>query len=288
VASAPPLLVNGRLRSYSSVVSFLAGTPSDDVPGILAAGRSDITNLFVSMSARHPDGEDADYLRWHSFDCRPEQHRIPAIRASLRFVSTPECRRARAASEGRYDAVDHIMTYFFADVAGLEPFTRLTEALRAAGRKPYMDGHHGRQEVRVLPQLEMGLYEVDGMAAASRIKIGAEVLPWWPLQGGYILVERGKTPAWELTEVAGVGGAWWGSTVQADAGLSAEVNEMADADLVTGNLHITYCFLDDDPVATAERLHPVVHKRWTDKGIVPLLAAPFHVVLGHQVDLHLP
>ncbi len=180
------------------------------------------------------------------------------------------------------------MTYFFADVAGLEPFTRLTEALRAAGRKPYMDGRHGRQEVRVLPQLEMGLYEIDGMAAASRIKIGAEVLPWWPLQGGYILVERGKTPAWELTEVAGVGGAWWGSTVQADAGLSAEVNAMADADLVTGSLQITYCFLDDDPVATAERLHPVVHKRWTDKGIVPLLAAPFHVVFGHQVDLHLP
>jgi hypothetical protein len=269
-------------------MSFLAGTPSDEVPGILAAGRSEITAVFVSMSARHPDGADADYLRWHSFDCRPEQHRIPAIRASLRFVSTPECRRTRAASEGTYDAVDHVMTYFFTDVSGLEPFTRLTEALRVAGRKPYMDGRHGQQEVRLLPQLEMGLYSIDGMAAAPRVKVGAEVLPWWPFEGGYLLVERGRTPAWDLTGVPGVGGAWWGSTVQADGGLSAEVNAVAAAELVTADLQITYCFLDDDPVTTAERLQPVLHKRWADAEITPLLAAPFYTVSGQDIGRHLP
>ena len=58
----------------------------------------DITTVFVSMSARHPDGLDADYLQWHSLDNRPEQHRLAALRSSLRLVSTPACRAARAVS----------------------------------------------------------------------------------------------------------------------------------------------------------------------------------------------
>lgn len=74
----------------------LPGTPSDDVPAVLAEGRGDIGTLFVSMATRHPDGADADYLRWHTLDHRPEQHRLSAVRASLRLVSTPACRSARA------------------------------------------------------------------------------------------------------------------------------------------------------------------------------------------------
>jgi hypothetical protein len=70
--------------------------------------------------------------------------------------------------------------------------------------------------------------------------------------------------------------------------VSAEVNAVAEADLVTADLQITYCFLDGDPVETAERLHPVLSKRWADTGIVPLLAAPFHVVLGQDIGRHLP
>ncbi|BBZ41541.1 hypothetical protein MCNS_46040 [Mycobacterium conspicuum] len=73
----------------------LPGTPSDEVAEILAAGRGEITTLFVSMATRHPDGTDADYLRWHTLDHRPEQHRLAAVRASLRLVSTPACRSAR-------------------------------------------------------------------------------------------------------------------------------------------------------------------------------------------------
>lgn len=77
----------------------LPGTPSDEVTEILATGNGEITTLFVSMATRHPDGNDAEYLRWHSLDHRPEQHRLAAVRASLRLVSTPACRAARALSE---------------------------------------------------------------------------------------------------------------------------------------------------------------------------------------------
>ena len=47
---------------------------------------------------------------------------------------------------------------------------------------------------------------------------------------------------------------------------------------------LTYCFLDDDPVATARRLHPVLARRNT--GL--LFAAPFHPVVPHQWDRHVP
>lgn len=94
-------------------MSILVGTPSDDAPAILATGRTDITTLFVSMSARHPEGHDADYLEWHSLDHRPEQHRLESLRASLRLVSTPACRAARVIANERYEATDHLMTYLF-------------------------------------------------------------------------------------------------------------------------------------------------------------------------------
>ena len=59
-----------------------------------------------------------------------------SIRGSLRLVSTPDCRAARAACDERYQALDHVMTYFFADVAALIEFNDLGVALRGAGRIP--------------------------------------------------------------------------------------------------------------------------------------------------------
>src|SRR5215217_2900721 len=110
---------------------LLPGTPSDEVDGVLATGRGDISTAFVSMAARHPDGADAEYLRWHTLDHRPEQHRLSAVRASLRLVSTPAC---RTASHDRFDPVDHVMSYFFSELARLDGFLTLATALADAGR----------------------------------------------------------------------------------------------------------------------------------------------------------
>ena len=82
----------------------VVGSPSDDISDVLAVGRSGVTTIYASLSARHPEGDDADYLEWHTLDHRPEQYRLAAVRASLRVVSTPACRAARAASDERYDA----------------------------------------------------------------------------------------------------------------------------------------------------------------------------------------
>jgi hypothetical protein len=244
-----------------------AGTPSDGVDAILATGRSGVSTIFVSMSARHPDGADAEYLAWHTLDHRPEQYRLATLRSSLRLVSTPACRAARAASDASADATDHVMTYFFADVAGLAGFNDLSVALRAAGRVPY-----------VLPPVERGVYAVRDMHAAPRVKVGADVLPWWPACGVYLLVERSESSVAGLTDVAGVAGTWSAVVVPDDLGVStAPVGQQ-----------ITYCFLDDDPVATAARLRPVLEHRRRETGAAAVLAAPFHTVVAGEWDRYVP
>ncbi|MBO0732461.1 MAG: hypothetical protein J2P57_24580 [Acidimicrobiaceae bacterium] len=246
----------------------LEGTPSDDVPEILSLGGSDVSTVFVSMSSRDPEGRDAEYLQWHTLDHRPEQYRLPGLRGSLRLVSTPACRAARAVSDERYDAVDHVMTYFFADGSALGPFARLGADLRKAGRMPHM-----------LPAVERGVYHLRGTGAAPRVKVGADVLPWWPATGVYLLVERGGAGASDLVEVPGVGGVWW-----ADGHAAADQPVTDD---VTG-LQVTFCFLDDDPVNTASRLRPSLEKRWANDALVPLLAAPFHIPVNYDWTRYVP
>jgi hypothetical protein len=244
----------------------LAGLASDDAPAVLATGRSGVAALFVSMATRHPDGRDAEYLRWHCFDHRPEQHRLAALRSSLRLVSTPACRAVRAAGDARFDAVDHVMTYFFSDVAGLGGFADLSAALRAVGRTP-----------DVLPPVERGVYGVDGAVAAPRVKVGADVLPWWPASGVMLLVELGDADPAALVDVDGVAGAWWGGALPVDARYST----------AAPGTRITYCFLDGNPPEVASRLGPILERRWA-AGVEPLLAAPFHVVVAPDVTRHLP
>jgi hypothetical protein len=245
----------------------LPGTPSDDVADIRATGNGEISTLFVSMATRHPDGKDAEYLRWHTLDHRPEQHRLAAVRASLRLVSTPACRSARAVSGGPLDAVDHVMTYFFTDTAGLRDFNELSTALGNAGRK-----------LPLLPPVERGVYDVQDRMAAPGVKVGSEVLPWLPVRGAFVLVERGSAALKPLAEVDGVAGVWSALSRRVDASLAS----------ARENQSLTYCFLDDDPVATADRLRPVLTARWAESRIEPLFAAPFFAIVPYEWDRYVP
>jgi len=234
---------------------------------VLAAGRGEIGTVFVSMARRHPDGRDADYLRWHTLDHRPEQHRLAGVRASLRLVSTPDCRSARAHSDEHFDAIDHVMSYFFTDQSGLTPFLELSTALGGADRK-----------LPLLPPVQRGVYAVARKVAAPRVKIGADVLPWWPTKGVYLLLEKAVNPPADLVDVDGVGGAWSVASQDVDGRLaSARAGQM-----------LTYCFLDDDPVATADRLRTLLAARWQQDGVEPLLAAPFYPVVPYQWGRYVP
>ena len=249
----------------------LTGTPSDQLPAVLATGATDIRMIFISMSAREPNGQDAQYLEWHSLDHRPEQHRLAGLRYSVRVVSTPACRAARAFSDPRYNAVDHVMTYFFADGAALDQFKALSDAL-GGGRRPFR-----------LPSVESGYFRLAGKAANPGAIAGADVIPWRPARGIYLIVERliverGAQPPADLAEIAGIAGIWW------HRGGASPMPGFPD----NAGVQVTYCFLDGDPVETAERLHLPLERRWASGQIVPLLAAPFHTVVPFEWERFLP
>lgn len=228
---------------------------------MLEIGPTDVTTAFVSMSARHPDGDDAAYLAWHGLDHAPEQRRLPSLRGALRFVSTPACRNARAAGTDRYDEVDHVMTYLFAGRGDLEAFGALGRALAAAGRMPMR-----------LPSVALGTFDLVDKAAAPRVLAGADVVPWRPCTGLYLLIEGGPAPTEHLVEVPGVAGAW--SFAGPDA--SGEV------------VQLTYCFLDDEPLEVADALSRTVVERRAAQGTELLLAAPFLPVVPFEWTRHLP
>ena len=244
----------------------LGGPPSDLLPDVLAAGSTDVTIVFVSMSGRQPQGRDEEYLEWHSLDHRPEQHRLAGLRQSLRLVSTPACRALRAASTTHYDAVDHVMSYFFTGPEALAPFQALSDAIPAE-RRPL-----------TLPSVEFGVYDLVGRVAAPDAVSGADVLPWRPALGTFLLLERGSVPPGSLIDVHGVAGAWW----HAGAAVGGPIH------VDRRGLQISYLFLEDDPVDVAERLAAPLSQRWSEEEVIPLLAAPFYTVVPFEWGRHLP
>lgn len=240
--------------------------PSDDEPAIAALGTGDVSCSVVSMSGRHADGRDAEYLEWHLHDHLPEQHRLAGLRHGQRWVSTPPCRAARAASDAPFDDVDHLVQYLFAEPVepALESFFALGGALHGAGRMPM-----------ALPRVQVGGWDLVGALAARRALVGEAVLPWRPSTGAYVLVEDASAAAASdladgldpLVGVDGVAGVWWWS------GASGR-HERLDAN---DHLALTICYLDAAPVDVAGALAPVLAQRWSGD-LVPLLAAPFAAV----------
>ncbi len=102
------------------------------------------------------------------------------------------------------------MTYFFTDPGGLDGFLELSKALGGAGRK-----------LALLPPVERGVYGVARKVAAPRVKAGADVLPWWPVLGVYLLLERGATPVDDVVDVDGVAGVWSAAALPVDAKMAS-------------------------------------------------------------------
>ncbi|HKY65870.1 MAG TPA: hypothetical protein VJM49_05850, partial [Acidimicrobiales bacterium] len=121
------------------------------------------------------------------------------------------------------------------------------------------------------------VYDLAGTAAAPRALVGADVIAWRPARGVFLLVERGATSPASLVDVPGVAGVWW---------YRGASDQPAGADV--DGLQISYCYLDDDPVATAERLRPALGSRRSGGDGTPLLAAPFHVPVDYAWDRHVP
>jgi hypothetical protein len=243
----------------------LEGTPSDQLPEVLATGDTPIRHAFLSLSARESDGRDAEYLEWHAMDHRPEQYRLANLRNTMRLVSTPACRAARAASEGKFDEVDHVMNYQFTDDA-LAEFAALGGALDRAGRMPLR-----------LPSVGYLTGNLAGKVAAARAVAGADVIPWRPCHGVYLVFEQGQASPEALADLPGVAGVWWYHGAKS-----------SEFDSDAGGLQITYCYLDEDPVDCAGALGEAMRQRWASGEVRGLLAAPFYSLVPFDWTRHLP
>src|SRR6478672_8360165 len=113
----------------------------------------------------------------------------------MELPGTPSDEITDVLATGR-DDIDHVMTYFFTDPSGMTGFLDLAKGLSNAGRK-----------LPLLPPVERGIYRVEDKVAAPRVKVGADVLPLWPVRGVYLLLEANAS-ATDLTDIDGVAGVW--------------------------------------------------------------------------------
>ena len=104
---------------------------------------------------------------------------------------------------------------------------------------------------------------------------GADVIPWRPAQGVYLIIETADAPVPPdaLIDVPGIAGIWWYRGALAPEPYSTDAR----------GLQVTYRYLDDDPVATASALKSTcgnVGRRVTPLGCWPLLSHAVSVRLG--------
>jgi len=256
----------------------LEGRSSDEVPDLLALGDGQVTVGVFSMSSRSPTREeDARYFEWHLLDHLPEQYRLETIHHGARWTSTPECRAARPICGTPLDPVDHVVNYLLTPPVGpgMTKFWELYLALRDAGRM-------GPR----LPRVHSGIYRIADKVTAPDVVSGADVLPWRPAQGVYLVVEEvtgGDDRPEEiraLSQLDGVAGAWWYA-----GGVDVERATQAESPPA---YRVTVCYLDVRPLQVADSLAQTLQRRWDKGGIVPLLAAPLEIVVPWQWDRYLP
>jgi hypothetical protein len=229
---------------------------------------------FFSLSGRSPDGDDRPYLAWHQLDHMPEQYQLPGMVLGQRWASTPACRSSRAASEGDWDEVEHVVCYLMGDPLEqtVDDFLALGRHLAEIGRFPLHLPSHYRGGLPLL-----------ATCAAPRVLVRPEVVPFRPHRGAYLVVEEPTDPAaWEgylhrshadalpaLVEVAGVAGAWAFATSPA----------LRRPNFSAGDYRVTVLYLDGEPAGVGSRLEPVLRDAWAGEPTRPLLAAPFEAMM---------
>ena len=238
----------------------LPGTPSDEVGDVLATGRGDITH-HVRVHGRRaiPTGRTPNICGGtpsttdpSSTDCRPC---APRCGWCPRRPAVPHARRATS----RYDAIDHVMTYFFTDSGGL------TASTNSPRRSAVRTG-----SCLCCRRSSAACTTCRARSAAPRVKVGADVLPWWPVAGVYLLLERATTPPTDLVDVDGVGGVWSATSQAVDASLASATARPVHHVLLPRRRPGR----DRGAAAAGAR-----RTRWSDAGVEPLLAAPFHPVV---------
>ncbi|HVC68979.1 MAG TPA: hypothetical protein VNC61_01820 [Acidimicrobiales bacterium] len=226
---------------------------------------------FFSFTEITDPSEHRSYNEWHQLDHMPEQYPLPGMAFGQRWVSTPACRAARVVDGPLLGAVHYVTLYLMAEPVEetLEQFQALGGQLRAVGRF-----HQHRRA------LLSGPFDVDTVAAAPRVMISAEAVPYRPNRGAYFVVEA-RTP-----ESAGAG------SVDADvllgcpgvAGVWSFVSDTERRGVWRPGRHrVTVCFLDTDPLDVSASLDELVGHGRPGAGAV-IHAGPVETVTPWRWD----
>ena len=205
---------------------------------------------FFSFTEVTDPTEHRSYNEWHQLDHLPEQFPLPGIVYGQRWVSTPDCRAARAVSEPALDPIHYVTCYLMA-----EPIAETLDDFFALGAELHrLDRFHEHRRAHLT-----GPFAVEGTSAASAALVSAAAVPYRAHRGIYVVVEEPQAASTDeyqqwlraehepaLLEVAGVAGIWtFASASQTSRRWTAGVRR------------ITVCWLDDDPLAVASRIAPV-------------------------------
>jgi hypothetical protein len=232
---------------------------------------------FFSLTPVAPaDGSEAEYLRWHLLDHMPEQYQLPGIVHGLRWTAEQAHRDARLVATEPLQELGNIVHYVLGDPVEqtLADFIELGSRLREAGRFPI-----------TRPPLRLAALRLQTWYSSPRALVSAEVVPFRPHRGVMLVIEEptnGRPDRWlqwlrthhypALLAEPGTAGAWMFGTPY--------VPTAAAAAWATGQHYVTVVYLDEDPIATAERLRPAIEERWDSGEVTPLYAGPLRSMIA--------
>jgi hypothetical protein len=230
-----------------------------------------VSHGFFSFTEVTDPAEHRSYNEWHQLDHLPEQFPLPGIVFGQRWVSTPACRAARAVSDPELDPVHYVTCYLMAEPIGptLDDFFALGAELHR------LDRFHQHRRAHLT-----GPFAVRGAEAAPRVLVSAAAVPYRAHLGLYVVVEQVGAEdgpdgcASALLEVDGVAGVW----------TFANAPGLESRRWTEGQRRITVCWLDDDPLAVAVRIAPLVAALPEPARSRVTFAGPFETITPWQWD----
>jgi len=221
---------------------------------------SKVSHGFFSFTEVTDPSAHAAYNAWHQLDHLPEQYPLAGIVHGQRWVSTPQCRAARAVNGSALDPIHYVTCYLMS-----EPIQQTLDDFFALGAELHrLNRFFGARRA-----LLTGPFRARETVAAPRVLVSAAAVPYRPHRGVYVVVE-GPTEA-DLTGALlaqqGVAGAWAFTTDPA----------LTSRRWTAGARRITVAWLDDAPLAVADRIAPIVAGR---SGVE--FAGPFETITPWQ------
>ena len=134
------------------------------------------------------------------------------------------------------------------------------------------------------PSLQVAGLRLLQWHAAPRALVSAEVVPFRPHRGVLLIVEDatdGRPGEWlqwlhaehypGLLAMPGTAGAW---TFGSSTGWGHLPRGWR-----TDHQYISVVYLDDDPIATADALAPLIEERWRSTAVRPIFAGPLRTMI---------